>query len=241
MARMAGGGGWDGSCGDATPVQMPGPSCAPPARQLGAVSHTQGVQRQGLSCVVIHPALPVPRPDEAFSPDSCPRLRTQAAVCLGSKLTDTRGSSGLRGVPSLCHPLSLDPVYPVTLTPPFSPMQGSMSPQDHRPRSGGISVRGACRFHQVVRGLGLPQSAAGGRGRVCTAGRRGGCGRGREVLVESSPRQRRGLQFRVRPQTPPLGSEPAPSLSSCMISGELLCLYFSFPVCATRIIRRARM
>lgn len=54
------------------------------------------------------------------------------AVRLGSKFTDMRASTGLEGVPFLCHLLSLDPVYPAgILTHSFLPMQGSVSPQNH--------------------------------------------------------------------------------------------------------------
>lgn len=57
---------------DATPVQMPRPSCAPSAQQLGAVSHTQWVQRRGLLYVVISPLLPALKgwrgPEPGFVP-----------------------------------------------------------------------------------------------------------------------------------------------------------------------------
>lgn len=46
-----------GMLGDATPVQMLGPSCALSAQQLGAGSHTQWVQRRGLLYIVIHSVL----------------------------------------------------------------------------------------------------------------------------------------------------------------------------------------
>lgn len=68
----------DGMLTDATPVQMPPPSCAPSAQQLGAVSHTQWVQRRGLLYVVIDSVIDSPSPEGMTRPPALVRTHAYA-------------------------------------------------------------------------------------------------------------------------------------------------------------------
>lgn len=83
-----------------------------------------------------------------------------------------RESGGLGGILSLCHLLSLDLMFPMILTHPFSPVQGSVSPEITCNIWEAflciLFLQRASRFHQVVRGLSIPPEVLTGKqGAAC--------------------------------------------------------------------------